>query len=229
MDYIWDIIIKAKNEGMNLGDIKFKLASSYSPYMELSNIDLNFEAVENEVEINPYYRFFEIFKNLFLPDEDQYQELRETLLDIIIHFLGQTDLKQGMDRVEHHKSFIYREIKNGCFGENIKNGINLFSIEEKNILLQNIYQFYLTGNHIYYLKDTMKKIFKGSIIYLNQEFTNEILLYIKQSQTRENEKKLQVIKELFLPVNFDILVYWEYHFGILGVNRTMRIDKISIY
>ena len=229
MDYIWDIIIKAKNNDFKLEDIKFKFASSYSPYMELSNQNINFKDIEKEVEINPYYRFFDIFENLFDPNYNEYQELREVLLDILIHFLGKIDLRQGMDKIEMQKNFIYRDIKRGCFGEQVKKAMDLFSIEEKNIIIHNIYKFYNTGNHIFYLKDTIKKIFKGAILYINQEFTNETMLYIKQPQTKQNEEKLNAIENIFLPINFDILVYWEYHFGILGVERTMRIDEISIY
>ena len=65
MNYIWDIIIKARQLGIDETKIKFIAAKSYSPYMELSNENINFKDIEQEVELNPYYRFFEIFKYFF--------------------------------------------------------------------------------------------------------------------------------------------------------------------
>jgi hypothetical protein len=229
MDYIWDVLITAKNEGLDLKDITFKLAASYSPYMELSDEDINFKGIDSEIEINPYYRFSEIFKDFFNPDYGEYQQLREVLFDIIIHFLGQIDLKQGMDKIEYHKKFIYSELQAGYFGEEVKIGIRHFGLYELNILLRNFYKFYLTGDHIYYLKDTIENIFKGSIVYLNQERISEIIVYINDCSNKENQMKLKVIESLFLPINFKLTAYWEYHFGVIDVEETMEIGKISIY
>ena len=64
MNYIWDIIIKARQLGIDETKIKFIAAKSYSPYMELSNENINFKDIEQEVELNPYYRFLK-FLNTF--------------------------------------------------------------------------------------------------------------------------------------------------------------------
>jgi len=229
MNYIWELIVRAKNENIDLKEISFKLANRYSPYMELSNQDINSKQVEAEAEINPYYRFFDIFKELFMPDYDDYQELRGVFLDIVVHFLTTIDLKQGMYKQEYYKKIIYHEIKGGYFGQVVEEGIDYFTNQEKSLLLDNIYRFYNTGNHIYHLKDTIKKLFKDSIIYVNCYEINEVLIYIGQVKNQTNLMKLKVIKELFLPVNFKITTYWEKHFGIIGVVETMTIGEISIY
>lgn len=229
MNYIWDVIVKAKNEDIDLKNINFKRASIYSPYMELSDEAINFDEIKNEVKINPYYRFSEIFKNLFPPDYNEEEELREVFLDIMIHFLSQIDIHQGLDRVEYYKKFIYREIKNGYFGQTIRKGIDYLDLKERNVLLDNIYKFYNTGDHIYYLKDTIKRIFQGSLSYVNKNNINEILVYLNRAKTKENLKKLEVIEELFLPMNFKMKIYWENHFGIIGIAETMKIGEISIY
>jgi hypothetical protein len=229
MNYIWDLIVKAKNEDIDLKEIEFRLANSYSPYMELSNQEINFSEIESEIEINPYYRFLEIFKSLFLPNYNKYEELRNNILDIMIHFLTEIDIYQGMDKVEYHKKFIYEEIKNGYFGDIVKKGIENLDFKEKNILLRNIYKFYNTGNHIYHLKETIKQIFENSIVYVNNDNINEILIYISQFQTQENLIKLKLIKKLFLPLNFKVKAYWGKHFGIIGVIETMKIGEISVY
>ncbi|OCL25312.1 iron-dependent peroxidase [Orenia metallireducens] len=229
MNYIWDVIVAAQNNGVNLKDIVFKCAEIYSPYMELSNENINFKEIEQEVELNPYYRFFDIFKYLFDQDYEENQELKEVLFDILIHFLAWIDTYQGMDKVEYHKKFIYQELENAYFGQEIKDGLKYFNIEERNILIENIYKFYISGDHLNYLKDSIERIFKNSLLYTNKELSNEVLLYINRSKTKENLQKLKVIQHLFLPINFDIIVYWKDHFGIIGVKETMKIDQIAIY
>lgn len=229
MNYIWEALIKAKNDGISLDTIAFEFASRYSPYMELSNSFLNTRIIDKEMELNPYYRFFNIFKELFAADYHDDQELRAVAFDILVHYLGQLDLLQGLDRIEYFKLFVYRELKNGNFGSEVADTLNFFSIKEKNNLLKNLLKLYVTGDHIYYFKDTIKKIYKGSIVYINKKDMNEVLVYIRQADNINNLKIMEGLKMLFLPLNFTVKIYWKFHFGIINVNETMKINKIAIY
>lgn len=233
MNYIWDILIKAKEEDIPLKELSFKLPVVYSSYLELSADLLNFVEIETEVEINPYYRFFTIFKDLFGPDYSAQQELREVLLDILLHFLAQIDLYQGMNKTEYHKLFIQQELLAGSFGKEIKRNMSLLSCGEKNHLINNTYKFYQTGDQIFYFKKTVKQIFKKTIVYINGEKTrenkNEILLYLGALPNEKNKKKLALIEKLFLPINFSTITYWQYHFGILELAETMKIGATALY
>lgn len=233
MNYIWDLIIKAKQEEQPLQNLTFKLPEIYSSYLELSTEMLNFDEIEAEIEVNPYYRFFAIFKDLFNPNYFENEELRKVLLDILIHFLGQIDLYQGMNKIEYHKLFIYRELLQGCFGRKVRKGIRKFSRCERNKVVNNIYNFYHTGDQIYYFKKTIKQIFKNSIVYVNKEARrdnkNEILLYLAAVPNTDNQQKLEVIETLFLPIDFVTITYWQYHFGIVGVEETMNIGATALY
>ena len=59
MNYLWEVMLKAKEQGISKESIRFLVARNYSAYMEVSNIFLNQEELEEEIqiEINPYYRF----------------------------------------------------------------------------------------------------------------------------------------------------------------------------
>ncbi len=229
MNYIWNVLVRAKQREVGLEEIEFKLPAIYSPYMELSPEEINFTEVPEEIDVNPYYRFYEIFKDLFNPNYLRHQELREVFLDLTLHFLGQIDMLQGMNKIDYYKQFIYQDIKDGQFGETVKEGIDQFSRREKNIVLENICKFYKVGKHIYHLRDTVKRVFQGSILYVVREEINEVLLYVAAPKTTANQQKLEVIKTLFLPLEFKIATYWEYHFGVIGVAPTMEIGKTAIY
>ncbi len=229
MNYTWDIIIRALNEEVDLKELTFLHAKKYSAYMELSLREINFNNLEKEIEINPYYRYDDIFRNLFNINYTEDKEYREKLLDITVHFLNQIDIWSGMHKEKFYKKFILKDIYSGFFGKRLQENIDLFKILEKNILVDNIYKLYKTGDALYFFKDSIKRIFKNSIIYANYDTTNEILIYLNYEKTEENYKKIEIIKELFLPLQFNIVIYWKYHFGVIEVKETMKIEEISIY
>lgn len=229
MNYIWDLLIRAEEEGISKKDIHFILAENFSPYMELSPKLLNANLIEKDVEVNPYYRFHNIFKNLFQLENDKDTELREKLFDIVLHFLAEIDCMQGMNKREFFIQFVLREIYEGIFGERIQEKIQIFSKKEQEIVALNIMRLYQTGDEIYLLKDTMKKLFQDCIIYAKSEENNELLVYIGQKQSKTNQLKVQLVQESFLPMGFQMEIYWDNHFGIIAVEETMKLDRIVLY
>ncbi len=229
MNYVWEVPIRAKHQQVDLSDVNFKLSQNFSPYLELSNEFLNKKEVQPQIEVNPYYRFFTIFRQLFSADYYKYDELRNVLFDLLIHFLAQTDSYQGMDKIEFYQKFIRRDIKNNAFGTVVKDCFEYFTLAEINILLEQIYKFYSIGKHFFFLEETVKKIFSKIIFYLKQRGDNEVILFINEAKTDKNKAKLKIIKEIFLPLDYKLEVYWQDHFGIIGVEETMQINKIAIY
>lgn len=229
MNYIWDLLIKAEQSGLAKKDIHFVPAKVYSPYMELSNEAINTRVIEQKVEINPYYRFYDIFRDLFDVNNNEDIELRDTLFDIIIHFLADIDLIQGMNKREYYIKFVLMDIEMGIFGNSVREKIRLFNREEREVIARNILRLYETGEAVYLLRDTMRKIFKSSTIYANCEEKDELLIYIGQEENETTRAKLELIKEIFLPVRFHTEIYWKNHFGIIGVEETMRMDSIALY
>jgi len=229
MNYIWDLVIKAGQSGIHKKNIEFSVAESYSPYMELSCEVLNIRKIEHEVEVNPYYRYYEIFKDMFNINNNEDREFRDKLFDTTMHFLSDIDVLQGMNKKEYYIRFILKDINSGLLGNSAKEKINLFNEEEKAMLAGNILKLYITGQALYLLKDTLRHIFKGSIIYANYETLDELLFFINYRRNAVNESKLELIKEIFLPVKFRTEVYWKDHFGIIGVEETMKVDSIAMY
>lgn len=229
MNYIWDLLIRAENEGLSKKDIYFNLAKTYSPYMELSPELINADFVEKSVEVNPYYRYHDIFKNLFHPENIEELELRESLLDLLLHFLAEIDRKQGMNKQEFFLRFLLRDIEANIFGESIRDKMQLFTKQEKEIIALNVIRLYQTGDEFFLLKDTMKRLFKDCILYVKSEEKDELLVYLGQKKYDQIQQKVQLVLETFLPIGFQIEIYWENHFGIIDVEETMKLDRIVTY
>ena len=65
MNYLWEVMLKLREQGLPEHSIRYQMPDEFSAYMELSMPYLNQESIEENavVEINPYYRFYHIFKD----------------------------------------------------------------------------------------------------------------------------------------------------------------------
>ena len=72
----------------------------------------------------------------------------------------------------------------------------------------------------------IKNIFKNSIVYINKCKHKNIYIYLNEEKSEKLEKKIAIIIDIFLPINFINHIYWDKHFGIIGVNETMVLNNI---
>ena len=81
MNYLWEAVFMADGQGIPRERIRFLAAKDYSAYMEVSHMFLNQDAFDDDcrLEVNPYYRFYDIFKELYQPEMREFLSLRESL------------------------------------------------------------------------------------------------------------------------------------------------------
>ena len=91
MNYLWEVYLKAGQQGASEHRIRFTMAKEYSAYMEVSYPLLNQDCVETgvAVEVNPYFRFYDIFKDLYHPEMGEYTKLRESVTNLVLHQLAE--------------------------------------------------------------------------------------------------------------------------------------------
>jgi hypothetical protein len=223
------LYIKARQTGVATDDIFFKYGKPFSPYMELSFENMNEHEVLREVEINPFYRLFDIFKNLFDPNFIEDETVIEILHDIMIHHISDIDILMGLNKKDYYIYFIIEDMKAGLFGKYIRDNVKTFNPEELRIIANNILNLYMTGENVYLLKETIKCIFKNVYIFTNSTEKDEVIFFMRTPKTDENLEKLEIIKYIFLPFKYDVDVYWEQFFGVIGVENLMAIDTFLIY
>ncbi|MBU3185964.1 hypothetical protein [Clostridium estertheticum] len=230
MNYIWDILLKADKQNILRENIKFVPAKVYSPYMEIAFEDLNANSLpsDNTIEINAYYRFQHIFGELLNVNFDESKELIETFFDIVIHFLAEIDLSQGLCKNEYYKKIIMKDIRNGSFGYELSENINEFNKKEIDYLLSGLITLYVTGESLHLFNKIIRKTFTNNIVYISNDHNKKLLIYLAKSKTQKLKRKIDVIINLFLPINMDVTIYWDKHFGIVGIDETMKLDGIVI-
>jgi len=58
--------------------------------------------------------------------------------------------------------------------------------------------------------------------------THLYYLFIGSEETEYNVNKIDLIKTLFWTLNRELVIVWNYHYGIVGCDDTMHIDSIQI-
>lgn len=136
MQYIWEVVLAAEKNGIREADLRYEVAEVRSPYLEVSFSDLNTQTVEQTVvEVNPFYRFFDIFSEILDINQKEYEKTREIFVDTVFHYLALTDLRMGMSKKDYYLKFLAEELGSGQFGSKAKAAMRLFSRYEKRYLV----------------------------------------------------------------------------------------------
>ena len=231
MRELWEIVLEAKKEQIPLKDLRFVHEGKGSAYMELSLPFMNQEELQGEkvIGVNTYCRFYSIFKHMYQPDQKEFLYLRNSLTNLILHLLAENDARRGMTKEEYYKKLLIRDIQSGVFG---KEAIQVFAHmekEEQDKLMSGWLRSYRTGSSLAIFIDMVHSLIDNSIVYHNNDFPEELLVYTSSKTTDELEQRLQFLIELFLDIQYRVEIYYEYHFGIIGMEDTMQIDEIALY
>lgn len=55
-----------------------------------------------------------------------------------------------------------------------------------------------------------------------------MLVYTGLRKERNLEQRIRFLIDTFLDIRYHVEIFYEYHFGIIGVEETMQIDEIAI-
>lgn len=230
MNYLWEVMLKAKEQGVPEKNIKFRISENYSAYMEVSYPYLNQDRLENnpEVEINPYYRFYSIFKNLYHPEMRDYPKFRKSLTNLILHQLAENDAVSGMTKEAYYKKLLFQDFADNMYGPSAMTSMGFFDRNEREIILSGLLRQYQTGSSLDIFKDMMEELVPNNIVYRNNDDFHEIMVYIGQKRDKAIAAKIDHLIQLFVEIPYRVEIYYEYHFGIIGIDETMQVDEIAI-
>jgi len=58
---------------------------------------------------------------------------------------------------------------------------------------------------------------------------NSQSLQSKLDKTKKDIETIEMLKDMFLSLSYEMDVFWKHHFGVIGVGESMRIGEIAIY
>ena len=217
MRELWEVVLEAKKEQIPLKNLRFVHEEKGSAYMELSLPFINQDELQGEttIGVNTYCRFYSIFKHMYQPDQKEFPYLRNSLTNLIIHMLAENDARRGMTKEEYYKKLLIRDIQSGVFGNEAINVFVHMEQEEQNKLMSGWLRSYRTGSSLAIFIDMIHSLIDNSIVYHNNDFPEELLVYTSSRKNDELEQRLKFLIELFLDIQYHIEIYYEYHFGII--------------
>ena len=76
--------------------------------------------------------------------------------------------------------------------------------------------------------DVMVRTLEKGIVYKNKCREKQILLYVSNNENTEDAEVIALVQELFLPLGYELDIFWEKHFAVIGQEQTMQLDEIKL-
>lgn len=230
MNYAWDLAIRAEAQGIPISVLRFVPEFPISPYSEIGFKNMNEQIVTDQtIEINGLYRYMSIFETMMNEDMEAQPELRAALFDILTHYLIQLDLRQGLSKQEYYQLFMQEDLETGIFGKQNKDILACFVKKQRQQILIYLVRMYRLGPSQLLLRSVMKEVFPHSITYFSTDSGQELLVFIGHHETPKFKRQVDFICSAFLPLDYRIELFWDKHFGIIGIDETMVPDEIMLF
>ena len=229
MNYLWEVLLNANEQNFPREKIRFEQTRVPSPYMEIAFEELNRQDLdETPIAVNSYFRFSAIFSDL-LDGMDEYPEFRDTLYDILMHYLAELNIREGLCKSEYYGRFLTDDVRSGKFGEQFKEVFATFERKHRRFVTECLVRLYGLGASITLFRSVMRQIYPRSITYVDSAERSELLLYIGKKETPQLRRQVEFLVSLFVPFDYEVHLFWDMHFGIISVDETMVLDEFVIY
>lgn len=235
MNFLWDIVIRAKEQGYQEDELFFRQAREYSPFYEQSFSCINEKKVTSpEIELNLLYRFADIFQDILMQEnsgltEEEYREFGTFFIDAALHVILYADLRHGLTKREIYIRKIASELREGIFFSGMAKDFNRIEKSKQERLAALALCQMETGSSLRLFRRALLVLYPNVLLYQIKKEEKKLLLYISSRENSREAGKLRFVTEMFLPVGYDLRVFWEHHFGIIGVEGTMVTDEIALY
>ena len=249
MNYIWYPFIEAIQHGYDTEKIHYRVrdrkffanvgnekvgynagAHYVSPLLEyiplvLYDPDKTIKQEEKfaRVDVNPFHRFGFIFNHILRPERNDPNDL--IVCDIITHMLAHMDRVCGMSKHDFRLLLIEEELRAGYYGD-ADDAINLFSVAEQRALSEALLMLYKTANSLRCLDVLFSTVMTDFDIRIRDN--EEIIFYNPYGFTKREDKKLQFIIKLFLPIGFTYVIHWRYTYGTVEHDESMMLEKFVL-
>nr|WP_255319601.1 hypothetical protein [Dendrosporobacter quercicolus] len=221
---------------MDKADLLFQQAEEFSPYCEQAFACINQDRLDGTaVEINALYRFSHIFQELLHPELLARPENRNLIqcvasfFDVVVHLLSEIDLKHGLTKREYFVRQLRAELLNGIYGRKAAAAVAIMDRNLQFCLANELLTQIQIGTSLRVFRRAVRTAFTGSLIYQSNYNGKELLLYLGEKETKEKAQIIQFLLDLFLPLGFSARLFWEVHFGIIGVDAVMQTDAIALF
>ena len=230
MNFIWDICLNAKNNGFKKEELFFEAAKDCRPWYEQDFSIINEKDVHSpKIEYNPLYRFSDLFQELLSPELQGFDEYRKFIFNTISHLLIWCDLHHGLSKDTFYTQRFIRDIKCGEFGTENAEAFQMLSKDIQKNLSSLILEQYRTGSSLLIFRSAIKLVFPDALLYQEKYHPKKLIIYLGDTKSNILAGRIQLLKELYLPMEYQVRIFWAHHFGVMDVDPVMKLDEIEIF
>lgn len=235
MNFLWDIVLCAQEQGWKEEELFFRQAQEYSPFFEPSFSCVNEQQIDSgTIELNLLYRFADMFQDILAPEhiglkEDEYEEFRMFFVDAVLHAVLYTDLRHGLSKRDLYIRKIREELLDGTFWKGAVRAFRQIEHLKQNRLAALLLSQMETGSSLIIFRRSVLILYPEAMLYQMRYERKKLLLYLSSRKTEAGEQIMQFVQDLFLPVGFELRIFWQYHFGVIGIEDTMKLDETALY
>lgn len=223
MKEIWDRIIK------DLDTVRFRQSESYSPYLE-AEVDCIRHQTDgcDVITMNTFYRYEDIFGELF-KRTDIDKEVRERLVDCMMHLLTRLELRSGIDVQEYAIRKKQYEVSRNVYGEKLGQLFERLSQKKKYLAAHFLVQQERNAESVALFAKALIGIVEDGVVYKSKVRQKELLFYLGKKENKHNKNEIAFAKEAYMPLGYTLRVFFEHSFGIVEDERCLKDGKIEIY
>ena len=249
MNYIWNPLIEAVQNDCDITKLRYRLrdrkfvfdigddliyydagAHQVSPLLEYlpkvvydPNGVVTLAEKLSRVDVNPYHRFGFIFEHILRPGRNDPNDL--VVCDIITHMLAHIDRICGMFRRDFRMLIILSELeqRSRVYGAD---EFKLFSVREKRALCEALIMFYKTSNSLRSIDALFGMIMTDFSVRIRDN--REVVFYNPNWYDERENKKLEFIIRLFLPIDFTYVIHWHNTYGSVDHDESMAVEDFIL-
>lgn len=230
MNFVWEAALCADRSGLDREDIRYIPTQEGSPYIEVLLENLNDSLLTRPVvEVNPLYRFSAVFSEMFDINLCESKEIREIFFDIYMQYMVQLDLRQRLSRKEYQLKYILKDFLVNICQIDSRTAVLQMTRGEVPQLMRLVWKLYRFGNGVQLFQEAMRLLYPSSLIYENRAKINQLLVYIGERENDKGRIRMEYLQAVFLPINVQVYMFWNHHFGIIGIDETMIINEMVLF
>ena len=230
MNYAWEAALEADRCGIPREELRYTPVRDGSPYTEVVQEEINNrESKKKEIEINPLYRFAREMAEVFDRNLTEYEDTRMVFFDVFMHYISCLDLRQGLSKQEYALRFLLHDLLKGTCGAAAARVVGDFEKGKLRDLLRLILKLYRCGSSVSLFKEVMRRMYPDSLVYASNETARQVLVYVGVKEEERERQRLEFLRDMFLPINYHVFLFWEHHFGIIDVEETMMVDEMVLF
>lgn len=227
MNRLWQIWIQALEYGIDTDQLFFDISATFSPYSEVTLKSFeawNKELFHQEIAVNPFYSYEEIFRHLLKPSEGGIPKLTLAACDMMLHHIAGIDSLSGMTKEDFYLDFMAEDMEREVLGRDCR--IRLFNWQEKKYLARQLLRLYSTNQYSFCLARAVEHCFPHSRVNLAEQ--GRVMVFMNQKKTEEAADKIGFLAELFLNLDQEPELYWTMLPGVVEREETMVIEDFLV-